>query len=265
MASLLFLRLLALSGGAGAVAAASHAHATSDAGDAPPTRYAALLAAHQQQAAVNRAAKVRAYATSGDINNDSFRIVPQGTYLPTAMAILFENDGNATTCALASEAVINATARFHAVDAQAHGAALTLEQSLLVRTFAMFSSGSRWVASGKVAALTPLAEKTLKTYYWDYLSGWSKALPHETEWTVWAAEYSENHDSSRRVARYFAAQTLAHDPNFAQRVLPNGKTITEERDDWEQWWYTWLGERATHGAYTQISRTEVGDVHEPVC
>ena len=154
---------------------------------APPARYAALLEAHQHQAAQNRAEKVAKYAASGGINNDSFRIVPQGTYLPTAMAILFQNDGNETARALANEAIVNATARFHDVDMKAHGTALTLEQALLSRAFAMFSGGSRWVASGTVAALSPVAEKALKEYYWYYLSGWAAALPHETEWTVWAA------------------------------------------------------------------------------
>ena len=225
-------------------------------GAPPPARYAALLEAHQRRAAENRAIKVARYAASGDINNDSFRIVPQGTYLPTAMAILFHNDaGNTSALALANEAIINATAKFHAVDVKSKGVALTLEQSLLSRAFAMFSSQSKWVTSGKVAALSPLAEKTLQEYYWYYLSGWSAALPHETEWTVWAAEYSENHDSSRRIARYLASQTLAHDPAYAHRVLPSGKTISEERDAWELWWYTWLGERATHGLFLEYAST----------
>ena len=182
---------------------------------APPARYAALLEAHQRQAVSNRAAKVAAYAASGGISNDSFRIVPQGTYLPTAMAILFENGGNASALALANAAIINATAKFHAIDVQSHGTALTLEQSLLSRTFALYSSSSKRVKSGEVAALSPVAESSLKEYYWYYLSGWSTALPHETEWTVWAAEYSENHDSSRRIARYLGSQTLAHDPAYA--------------------------------------------------
>ena len=221
----------------------------------PPGRFAGLLEARQRQAAANRAAKVGAYAASGGINNDTFRIVPQGTYLPTAMAILFQNGGNATAHQLANEAVINATAKFHDIDVQSHGIALTLEQSLLSRTFAMFSSTSKRVKSGQVAALSPLAEQKLKEYYWYYLSGWATALPHETEWTVWAAEYSENHDSSRRVVRYFASQTLAHDPKYAHRVLPSGKSVTEERDAWEKWWYTWLGERATHGLLLEFAST----------
>lgn len=182
------------------------------------------------------------------------------------MAILFQNNGNATAHALANEAVINATAIFRKIDVQAKGAALTLEESLLSRTFAMFSSKSKWVTTGKVAALSPVAEKALQEYYWEYLAGWATALPHETEWTVWAEEDSENHDSSRRVARYFGAQTLAQDPEYAQRVLPNGKSVTEERDSWEAWWYAWLGGRATHGLLVEFASTSyVATLGTPSC
>ena len=93
--------------------------------------------------------------------------------------------------------------------------------------------------AGTVATLSNETERFMQDFYFRYLCDWATALPNETEWTVWAQIYSENHDSSRRVARYFAAQTLAKDPIYAQSMLPNHKTVAEECDAWEAWWYDW--------------------------
>ena len=123
---------------------------------APPARYATLLQAHQRQA-VELRREGRGVRGLGGISNDCSGSCRR-TYLSTAMAILFEN-GNASALALANAAIINATAKFHAIDVQSHGTALTLEQSLLSRTFALYraaASGSSPARSGA----SPLAEKS---------------------------------------------------------------------------------------------------------
>ena len=152
------------------------------------------------------------------------------------MAILFQNNGNATAHALANEAVINATAVFHKIDVQAKGA-----RGVAPLTHVRHILQQEQVGDDQqgCSAFAPGGKGAAGVYYWEYLAGWATVLPHETERTVWAEEDSENHDSSRRVARYFGAQTLAQDPEYAQRVLPNGKSVTEERDAWEAWWYAW--------------------------
>ena len=142
------------------------------------------------------------------------------------MAILFQNNGNATAHALANEAVINATAVFHKIDVQAKGA-----RGVAPLTHVRHILQQEQVGDDQqgCSAFAPGGKGAAGVYYWEYLAGWATVLPHETERTVWAEEDSENHDSSRRVARYFGAQTLAQDPEYAQRVLPNGKSVTEER------------------------------------
>ena len=58
----------------------------------------------------------------------------------------------------------------------------------------------------------------------------------------------------RQLRRIASRRKRSRTTRRTRTEASSGKTVTEERDAWEKWWYTWLGERATHAFSSSLRR-----------
>ena len=161
----------------------------------------------------------------------------------------------------ADDSVRNVTAGFAAklaVDLKAKPPTCCgpLENSIVSRAMGLFNSNSRWVKQEKKwPGFTAPTQRVMLEYALQYLEGALKVYGREWAWPHLSQHNSENVDTSRRTTCYFAAQTLALDEDYANRTLADGLTVADHYDGWESFFYVWLGIRATHGQFVELSST----------
>jgi len=63
---------------------------------------------------------------------------------------------------------------------------------------------------------------------------------------------SENIDASNQISVYLAVDALCQHPEFASKIMPDGKPLSENLKAWEQWAYDWLKARATGGLFVEL-------------
>lgn len=129
---------------------------------------------------------------------------------------------------------------------------LPLEQSHLVRAFSMFDSGSRWVKQfGKRP--WPLEAQQIQRAFWLARAEVEQRLYSGAgHRIVWAMYGSENIDASNQISVYLAVDALCQHPEFASKIMPDGKPLSENLKAWEQWAYDWLKARATGGLFVEL-------------
>ena len=183
-----------------------------------------------------------------------------GNDLSVDIAVLFRNE-NAADVAKADESVriiITAFAASLAVDLGQHppGCCGPLENSIVSRAIGLFNQNSFWVKQEhKWPGFTPSTQHIALEYALQYVEGALAVYGREWEWPHLSQSNSENVDTSRRTTCYFLAQTLALDANYSRRVLSDGLTVNEHYAGWEAFFYVWLGVRATHGQFVELSST----------
>ncbi len=122
--------------------------------------------------------------------------------------------------------------------------------NLFFRIYEFFNSAS----SRYPSRLSPQAEQKLVDVMWFWLEGNSMVANAELEqsksWYIWE---SENHDAMNKSSCWSAAMILSRLPQFADRKLNDGKTVTEHFIAWNDFFKYYLRERAVKGGLIEAS------------
>lgn len=127
-----------------------------------------------------------------------------------------------------------------------------LENAYSVAVFAMFHSRSRWVQAGEVAPLSARAEQGMLAFWFRFAESCAKFYPNEAFGAPLRLHDSENIDSVRHTGCFLGSQTLALHPDYANRTLPDGRTISETAVAWEAFTYSWLKLKALNGFFSEL-------------
>ena len=116
--------------------------------------------------------------------------------------------------------------------------------NLFFRMYEFFNSASSHYPS----RLSPQAEQRIVDVMWFWLDGNSLVANTETQqsksWYIWE---SENHDAMNKSSCWSAAMILSGLPEYADRELKDGKTVTEHFVAWNDFFKYYLRERAVKG------------------
>ena len=129
---------------------------------------------------------------------------------------------------------------------------LPLEESHLVRAFSMFDAGSRFVRQFGRTPWPEASQQFQREFWFGRIEAEVIQYPTAVHRVVWAMYSSENIDSSIQVSVYLAIDALCQHPEYANRTLPNGKSMSEELVAWEAWAYAWLRARSVAGLFVEL-------------
>lgn len=180
----------------------------------------------------------------------------QGTALPRSQVILYNNN-NDTAVALANafieQCFANKSSDWWRMTFGSNGwSGPPLENSYSVAVFAMFTSKSRWVREGSVARVTENAESGMLDFWSNYVGECAAYQTHEWNQTGLQLTDSENIDTVRHTACYFASDTLCKYSQYANETLADGKTVCETASLWEAYLYNWLKQQAINGFFDEL-------------
>ena len=129
---------------------------------------------------------------------------------------------------------------------------LPLEQSHLVRAFSMFDNGSNWVKELGKTPWPPASQQMQREFWFARASVEQRLYPQGGHRFVWAMYGSENIDASNQISVYLAIDALCQHQEWATKITPDGKPLSEDLKAWEQWAYDWLEARATGELFVEL-------------
>lgn len=134
---------------------------------------------------------------------------------------------------------------------------LPLERSHLVRAFALFDAGSRFVAKKQVvAAWDPATQQALRDFFLAQTQGMLHTYPENVYISSPLNMFgSENIDSSGQVTTYLALDGLKSLPEYASLKMADGRSVGEHYQLWEEYMYGWLQSKAQRGLFSELGST----------
>jgi hypothetical protein len=197
----------------------------------------------------------RVHTRAGKNRADRLASYTFGSYAPapatpadldTAIAVMFLNTNK--TAVAHADTVLKASIGYYWQhnNSRSYGSSF---MCILVRAFALFNQRSQHPQLGRMSAPT---DRAFQQFFLDFLEGTAIQYTNETEWGVNVRRDSENIDTMRRTTAYISAATLALDPEHANHVLADGRTVAEHHTRWEQYHYDWTKWFATHGLFEEL-------------
>ena len=130
-----------------------------------------------------------------------------------------------------------------------------LEMSYVSRAFALFNSRSPAAhqRAHSVAVFDAKTEAAMQRMFFRYLAQFGP-LEHRFP-SIHHQFGSENRDTVEQTSCYLAAQYLSLDPAYSNRTLyaNNTRTVTEAATLLDDFMYSWLRDRATHGFFIELA------------